>query len=110
MSRKKPSAIRRADPFFEREAARYDLPLPSREYVSQILADEGRPVTFGELSRLLDIAATEQEMFQRRLGAMEREGQLMRNRKGAYILPERRQPDAGENPGPPGRLRLPDPR
>jgi len=89
MSRKKPSAIRRADPFFEREAARYDLPLPSREYVSQILADEGRPVTFGELSRLLDIAATEQEMFQRRLGAMEREGQLMRNRKGAYILPER---------------------
>ena len=28
-------------------------------------------------------------MFQRRLGAMEREGQLMRNRKGSYILPER---------------------
>ncbi len=28
-------------------------------------------------------------MFQRRLGAMEREGQLLRNRKGAYILPER---------------------
>ena len=89
MSRKKPSAIRRADPFFEREAARYDLPLPSREYVSQVLADEGCPVTFAELTGLLDIAATEQEMFQRRLGAMEREGQLMRNRKGAYILPER---------------------
>ena len=89
MSRKKPSAIRRADPFFEREAARYDLPLPSREFISQVLADEGRPVTFAELTGLLDIAAIEQEMFQRRLGAMEREGQLMRNRKGAYILPER---------------------
>ena len=89
MSRKKPSAIRRADPFYEREAARYDLPLPSREYIAQVLADEGRPVSFGELTGLLDIAATEQEMFQRRLGAMEREGQLMRNRKGAYILPER---------------------
>ena len=89
MSRKKPSAIRRADPFFEREAARYDLPLPSREYIAQVLADEGRPVSFGELTGLLDITATEQEMFQRRLGAMEREGQLMRNRKGAYILPER---------------------
>jgi ribonuclease R len=38
---------------------------------------------------LLDIADSEREMFQRRLGAMEREGQLMRNRKGAYILPER---------------------
>ena len=89
MSRKKPTALRSADPFLAREAARYDLPLPSREYVSQVLADEGRPVTFAELSALLDIAATEQEMFQRRLGAMEREGQLMRNRKGAYILPER---------------------
>jgi ribonuclease R len=89
MSRKKPSAIRRADPFYEREAARYDLPLPSREYIAQVLADAGRPVSFDELTGLLDIAATEQEMFQRRLGAMEREGQLLRNRKVAYILPER---------------------
>ncbi|MGB9494206.1 MAG: ribonuclease R [Azonexus sp.] len=89
MSRKKLSKTRRADPFFEREVARYEFPLPSREYVSQILADEGRPVPFAELTGLLDIADSEREMFQRRLGAMEREGQLMRNRKGAYILPER---------------------
>ena len=89
MSRKKLSKIRRADPFFERESARYEFPLPSREYVSQKLADEGRPLSFGELIELLDIAGSEREMFQRRLGAMEREGQLMRNRKGAYILPER---------------------
>ncbi|MGV0949585.1 MAG: ribonuclease R [Azonexus sp.] len=89
MSRTKLSKTRRADPFFERESVRYESPLPSREYVSQILADEGRPVTFAELTGLLDIADSEREMFQRRLGAMEREGQLMRNRKGAYILPER---------------------
>jgi ribonuclease R len=89
MSRKKPSKIRRADPFFERESARYDAPLPSREYISQILADEGRPLPFVELTELLDIADHEREMFQRRLGAMEREGQLLRNRKGDYILPER---------------------
>ncbi len=89
MSRKKLSKVRRADPFFERESARYEFPLPSREYVSQKLADEGRPLSFGELIELLDIAGSEREMFQRRLGAMEREGQLMRNRKGAYILPER---------------------
>ncbi len=89
MSRKKLSKVRRADPFFERESARYDFPLPSREYVSQVLADEGRPLSFIELTELLDIAGSEREMFQRRLGAMEREGQLMRNRKGAYILPER---------------------
>jgi ribonuclease R len=89
MSRKKPSKIRRADPFYEREAARYDQPLPSREYITQILEDEGRPVALDELAELLDIAAGEREMFLRRLGAMEREGQLMRNRKGAYILTER---------------------
>ena len=89
MSRKKLSKIRRADPFFERELARYEFPLPSREYVSQVLADEGRPLEFAELIELLDITSSEREMFQRRLGAMEREGQLLRNRKGAYILPER---------------------
>ncbi len=89
MSRKKLSKIRRADPFFERESARYDFPLPSREYVSQVLENEGRPVNFVELGGLLDIADSERDMFQRRLGAMEREGQLMRNRKGDYILPER---------------------
>ncbi len=101
MSRKKLSKIRRADPFFERESARYEFPLPSREYVSQVLADEGRPLSFGELTELLDIAGSEREMFQRRLGAMEREGQLMRNRKGAYILPERASLTAGKIQGHP---------
>jgi len=101
MSRKKPSRIRRADPFYERELARYEFPLPSREYVSQKLADEGRPVTFVELTELLDIAGSERETFQRRLGAMEREGQLMRNRKGAYILPERASLTAGKIQGHP---------
>jgi ribonuclease R len=31
------------------------------------LTDEGRPVEFGELVALLDIAESEREMFQRRL-------------------------------------------
>ena len=101
MSRKKPSKIRRADPFYERELNRYESPLPSREYVSQMLADEGRPLTLAELTELLDIDGSEREMFQRRLGAMEREGQLMRNRKGAYILPERASLTAGKIQGHP---------
>ncbi len=101
MSRKKPSKIRRADPFYERELKRYESPLPSREYISQMLADEGRPLTLAELTDLLDIDGGEREMFQRRLGAMEREGQLMRNRKGAYILPERASLTAGKIQGHP---------
>ena len=101
MSTKKLSKVRRADPFFERESARYDHPLPSREYVARVLADEGRPLGFAELASLLDIAEGEREMFLRRLGAMEREGQLLRNRKGAYILPERASLTAGKIMGHP---------
>ena len=99
MSIKKLSKTRRADPFFERELKRYEFPLPSREYVAQVLTDEGRPLSFAELVELLDIAESECEMFQRRLGAMEREGQLLRNRKGTYILPERASLTAGKVQG-----------
>jgi len=99
MSRKKISKIRRADPFFEREAQRYEFPLPSREYIAQVLADEGRPLSVNDLCGLLDITKEEREMFQRRLGAMEREAQLMRNRKGDYILPERASLTAGRIQG-----------
>ena len=99
MSRKKLTKIRRADPFFERESARYEFPLPSREYITEIMTREGRPVDFVELAELMDITSGEREMFQRRLGAMEREGQLMRNRKGAYILPERASLTAGRIQG-----------
>ncbi|WP_263773004.1 ribonuclease R [Propionivibrio soli] len=89
MSIKKLSRTRRNDPYFAREAAKYDVPLPSREYVLQAVEEQGKPVSFDYLCALLDVQKHELEMFQRRLGAMEREGQLMRNRKGAYIVPER---------------------
>ena len=88
MSIKKLSRIRKNDPHFEREVAKYERPLPSREYVLQVLVDQGKPVSFEQLCALLDINQLEHEMFQRRLAAMEREAQLMRNRKGSYILPE----------------------
>lgn len=101
MSIKKMSKVRRADPFFDRESVRYEYPLPSREYISQVLTDQGRPLGFAELTELLDIAESEREMFQRRLGAMEREGQLLRNRKGSYILPERASLIAGKIQGHP---------
>ena len=98
MSTKKPSKVRRKDPFFEREAARYAMPLPSREYIQQMLEEQGRPVFFERLCELLDIRKGELEPFERRLLAMEREAQIMRNRKGAFILPERAsQQQRGDN-------------
>jgi ribonuclease R len=50
---------------------------------------------------LLDIEKSELDAFQRRLRAMEREAQLMRNRKGSYILPERASLIAGRVEGHP---------
>ncbi|MDR2364233.1 MAG: ribonuclease R [Zoogloeaceae bacterium] len=97
----KVSRIRRADPFFERECQRYDLPLPSREYVGHVLEKAGQPLDFAQLVAALDIRPQECETFLRRLGAMEREGQLLRNRKGAYILPERASLVAGRVQGHP---------
>ncbi|GAB2888190.1 ribonuclease R [Uliginosibacterium flavum] len=89
MKTPKISKIRRADPFLEREAQKYEFPLPSREYILQVLEDAGCPLEVEGLASALDIREEEDEHFARRLGAMERAGQLMRNRRGAYILPDR---------------------
>ncbi|WP_371324904.1 ribonuclease R [Dechloromonas sp. ZY10] len=99
MSRKKLSKVRRADPFLDRELARYEFPLPSREYILQILEQEARPLEAEEIVLLLDVSSGERDMFQRRLGAMEREGQLLRNRKGAYLVPEKASLIAGRIQG-----------
>ncbi|MCK6398765.1 ribonuclease R [Thauera aminoaromatica] len=81
------SAVRLADPFYERETQQYDNPLPSREYVLQILAERGVPMPLAELAGALDIAPHELDFFDRRLRAMERDGQVVRNRRDAYLLP-----------------------
>ncbi|HEY5762013.1 MAG TPA: ribonuclease R, partial [Rhodocyclaceae bacterium] len=85
------SRKRLADPFLERESARYEFPLPSREYIRQTLEALGRPADFVELCEALDIREDEELMFQRRLGAMAREAELMQNRRGAFIVPEKAQ-------------------
>ncbi|HEY9193131.1 MAG TPA: ribonuclease R [Methyloversatilis sp.] len=97
----KPSKIRRADPFFERESTRYDNPLPSREYIVQVLEEAAMPMTADELAQALDIQPVEREHFVRRLAAMEREAQLMRNRRDAYIIPDKADLIAGRVEGHP---------
>lgn len=99
MSIKKLSKVRRADPHFEREVKKYEFPLPSREYILLTLEAEGKPVSFEKLCELLDIKKPEFDMFRRRLAAMEREGELLQNRKGAYIVPERANLIAGRVEG-----------
>ena len=83
---KKKNNLRLQDPFLERERAQYEHPLPSREYILQILAEQGGPVDEGELLDILLIERDEEELFSRRLRAMERDGQIMRNRKRAICV------------------------
>ena len=79
-------ALRERDPFIAREQSRYDNALPSREFVLQILEEQAAPVSEMRLFRLLDISDDEQPLMARRLAAMERDGQLIRNRRNAYCV------------------------
>ncbi len=81
--------IRALDPFLEREREQYDNPLPSREYILQILTEHGVPVEQEELISMLQIEPNEEELFVRRVRAMERDGQIMRNRKRAICVMEK---------------------
>ena len=80
------ASVRMQDPYLERERAQYDFPLPSREFVLQILAERGVPISSEELAQMLEITEDEIDVFNRRLRAMERDGQIMRNRKNAVCV------------------------
>lgn len=89
MSNKKNQKLRNLDPYLKREKTRYEHPLPSREYVLQILKQQGIPTAEHALHQLLDITKQEEELFNRRLTAMIREGQIFRNRKGDICVMEK---------------------
>jgi ribonuclease R len=75
------------DPYADREAEKYDRPIASRELIMQLLAEQGEPLTRPQLEVLLEIGDEgSAEALRRRLRAMERDGQLIRNRKAQYAL------------------------
>ena len=77
------------DPFLERERERYEHPLPSREYVMDILRQHGAPLSAEELTVMLEINEEESVLFSRRLRAMERDGELIQNRRGDLCVVEK---------------------
>jgi ribonuclease R len=83
----RPAQKRRArDPHHEREASRYERPVASREFILETLTQRGVPVAEHELERLLRIAPEERDAFTRRIAAMERDGEIIRNRRGAICV------------------------
>ena len=87
--KKQTNKTRQLDPYATREAANYANPLPSREFILQTMTEQGVPLSVEQLYGLLEVADEEREIFNRRLNAMEREGQIMRNRKGALCIAEK---------------------
>ena len=87
---------RDSDPHLRREAKKYPNPIPSREFILDTLTEAGVPLRFDEIVTTLDIRDPEElTALQRRLGAMVRDGQLVRNRRDAYCLVNKRDLIAG---------------
>lgn len=84
------SKRRRRDPHAQREAARYDRPIASREHILEIIGESDRPANRESLTTLLKIDTEDgEEALRRRLNAMVRDGQLVRNRRGCYAVADR---------------------
>lgn len=72
-----------------REAEKYEHPVPSRELILEVLVEAGVPMDEKDLAKQLDIGKRESDGFSRRIGAMERDGQIMRNRRGDLCVAEK---------------------
>ncbi|MEO6798584.1 MAG: ribonuclease R [Rhodanobacter sp.] len=74
-----------SDPHAEREARRYERPIPSREAILGLLEERGELLTEARIAEALRIdAEADLEALRKRLGAMVRDGQLLLGRRGGY--------------------------
>jgi ribonuclease R len=88
--KKNPKAKISKDPHASREAEKYAHPIPSRELILEVMAARDVPMRFEELSTALGID-NDNDLFslQKRLRAMQRDGQLIAGRRGALGLPKK---------------------
>ena len=77
----------KVDPFLARELEKYENPVPSREFILDFFKEQKTTFTLAQLIKALGLKKeAEEEGLRRRLRAMERDGQLMANRRGEYAL------------------------
>ena len=90
-TKKKDNALnlREKDPFLARERQRYEFPLPSREWIIEIIEKEGVPLGMPALAAMLSVEEDEYVFFERRLKAMARDGQVLINRRGAVCAAQK---------------------
>jgi ribonuclease R len=94
--RKSAQKAKAQDPHRQREAKKYANPIPSREFILETLTEHGAPMGFQEVADALQLHSDEDKIaLERRLGAMVRDGQLVRNRRDAFCLVNKRDLVAG---------------
>lgn len=75
------------DPHFQREQEKYENPVASREYLMSVLQEHEVPMSFIEICQAVRADDEDSRIgIQRRLRAMEREGQVQFTRQKKYIL------------------------
>ena len=76
-----------SDPHLDRETRQYDQPVASREFLLTLLASDKAPMNWTALVNHLEYAEDESRLegLRRRLIAMQRDGQIIQNRKGGYV-------------------------
>ncbi|MEC9077004.1 MAG: ribonuclease R [Pseudomonadota bacterium] len=78
-----------SDPYGDAEASRYDNPVASRKWLLELLEEAGRPLDYDEMASLTQTVESNREGLFARLSAMCRDGQIITDRIGRYVLVER---------------------
>ena len=79
------------------EQPQYDVEIPSREAMLEVIAKALKPVAFSDMLSHFQLRDERQQIgVKRRLRAMERDGQLVYTRNDSYGLPERMDLQKGE--------------
>ncbi|MBT0587755.1 ribonuclease R [Alteromonas oceanisediminis] len=74
------------DPHYQREKSQYENPVASREYLTEILKSNGKPMSFLEICQKANAKSEDNRIgIQRRLRAMEREGQVQFTKQKKYV-------------------------
>ena len=78
------------DPHFQREKEKYEKPVASREYLMSVMKEQGKPLSFLDICSLVDAMDEDSRIgIQRRLRAMERQGQVQFTKQKKYALQNR---------------------
>lgn len=79
--------LKKADPFFARELLKYKHPIPSREFITEYFSKVAEPLRYQQLLKIFAMNGKKNsDALRKRLRAMVRDGQLLQDRRGRFVL------------------------